>query len=493
MWLRWIGCAELNELHVGQIHSLSNRHINWLLVAGMSSELIIPTLAERVLTHSSKRKRLTIASNGQPDELQLTRLHSFILNSINPSGPATATWPDQTQWAELALTSLFRESSSIWCKRSKVKSLQNALEKFCVAGSQARADYSAVEEAWWQRHRQHLINHVKPWEWCNGNQGYALGIREGIAKPLVPAKEIKVIVKRRRLEEYNAHKEDNEYTDGLKTCPRCLHRTIIINTSACLYGDCESQKKAGAAARKLSRTAAARPEACAVRCTGNGQMKGCGCVVFALPGETRPRPRQPGGDIESYQVNRCHLHKYCDIRHAEVREGLCDVCTATLRGARRCKRCQCIDYEHSLRKCDDCVKLITSSQSDQNVDAPGEYIEQCAGPEFFDASEQSLQTYCRICTHFKKQPENKITTKGRSSRLRNERENGLWPGLVKLRKSMPKYVDLVESEFQKHYDAEGPETNTALKLLMARLGIYVSGEMMSRVYYLWKKRRGYVK
>ena len=256
----------------------------WLLIAGMSSELIIPTLAERVLTHSSKRKRLTIASNGQPDELQLTRLHSFVLNSISPSTPATGKWPDQTNWAELALTPLFRESSSIWCKRSDPKSLQNALEKFCVAGSQTRADYSAIEAAWWQRHRKNLVNHVKPWGWCNGNQGYALGIREGITKLLVPAKEIKTIVKRRRLEEYNAHKGDHEYTDGLKTCQRCLHRTVIINTSTCLYGDCESKKKAGAAARKRTSTAAARPEACEVRCTGNGQMKGCGCVVFTLPG-----------------------------------------------------------------------------------------------------------------------------------------------------------------------------------------------------------------
>ena len=110
-------------------------------------------------------------------------------------------------------------------------------------------------------------------------------IREGCSKLLLPVSAIKTITKRRRLEEYISHEGDDNYTDGLKSCPRCRHRSIIINTSTCMYGQCEKEYKDAAALKKNAKKAAARPEAIEVTCTGNSATRGCGCVVFAMPGE----------------------------------------------------------------------------------------------------------------------------------------------------------------------------------------------------------------
>ena len=215
--------------------------------------------------------------------------------------------------------------------------------------------------------------------------------------------------------------------------------------------------------------------------------------MCTCPGETAPKPRQPGGQIEAYQVKRCQLHKHCNYQHAWVRDGLCDVCTACKKGARRCHRCRCIDYEHNQRKCDACINLIERPPS---TDGPRPYTEKHAGPEFKETithleGDAPPRTYCLVCMHFKKRPENKEGTRGRSMRLREERQRGFWPGLVHLRRTMPEYVDSVEAAFQKYY--EDPGSTTDLILLMAHLGIYVSDEMKLRVYYNWKKRCGYVK
>ena len=222
----------------------------------------------------------------------------------------------------------------------------------------------------------------------------------------------------------------------------------------------------------------------------------CSIVMYACSGETVPKPRQPGGNIEPYQVSRCHMHRHCDISKAWVRDGLCDVCTARASGVRRCQRCQCIDYAYCRKKCDACVKLIERSQDDDDRDSgPGPYTQQNIGPEFAENESNAdgvSHAYCKVCVHFKKRPENKTNSSGRSQRLKQERETGAWPGLVQLRKTHPEYVDFVEAELQKMYDA-GEDTPTEIKLLMAQLGVYVSDEMKLRVYYSWKRRCGYVK
>ena len=145
-------------------------------------------------------------------------------------------------------------------------------------------EYNNDGSSWWQAHRKHLINHEKPWKWTDGHEDYAGAIRDGYTMLLVPVSEVKSIVKRRRLEEYNEHKDDVDYTDGLKTCMRCRHRTIIINTSTCLNGECAQENKVEAALRKKNKSASSTPEAIAVKCEGNNAVSGCGCVVFALPG-----------------------------------------------------------------------------------------------------------------------------------------------------------------------------------------------------------------
>ena len=59
------------------------------------------------------------------------------------------------------------------------------------------------------------------------------------------------------MEEYKAHETDDSYTDGLMTCPRCRHRSIISNISTCMYGDCDKKCKAAAALKKITKKAEA--------------------------------------------------------------------------------------------------------------------------------------------------------------------------------------------------------------------------------------------
>ena len=194
-------------------------------------------------------------------------------------------------------------------------------------------------------------------------------------------------------------------------------------------------------------------------------------------------------------MKRCGLHKNCDHRHAWIRDGLCDVCTACTKGVRRCRRCECIDYEHNRKKCDGCLKLIAESLSSGPDARLQPFEEQRAGPEFKmvgpELEQVTPRTYCLVCIHFKKKPENKKNNDMRSSRLREERLTGFWPGLVQMRLTLPDYVDKVEAEFQKYYEAPGSTTD--LILLMARLGVYCSDEMKLQVYKKWKRRCGYIK
>lgn len=244
------------------------------------------SLTERVLAHSRKRKRLTISTSLQPTEVQQKRLCDFVRNSLNSDVPATGEWPQQDQWAELALEPLFRESANVWCKRSKPKGLQSALEKICVTATRNRQEYVNDEIIWWQEHRKHLINHEKPWTWADGSENYVRAIRDGCTRLLIPVSELKSLVKRKRLEEYKERGGDDQYTDGMKTCTRCHHRTIVINTSTCLNGQCAQEFKAETALRKKNKVASTAPEAIGIKCEGNSSMAGCGCVVFALPGES---------------------------------------------------------------------------------------------------------------------------------------------------------------------------------------------------------------
>ena len=166
------------------------------------------------------------------------------------------------------------------------------------------------------------------------------------------------------------------------------------------------------------------------------------------------------------------------------------MCSARIKGSRRCKRCQCIDYLHSLKKCDACMKLIRNPDA---CNEHGEYLEERAGPEFFGTnSTTASSTYCKVCSHFKKKAENRETQKGRSKRLQDERSSNVWPGLVQMRHTQPKYVEEVEAQFQKFHETPGTTTDQKL-LMMARLGIYVSNEMKLRVCYKWKKRCGHVR
>ena len=248
-------------------------------------DVSVTSLEERVLAHSQKRKRKTTVADGQPNELQKKRLCEFVDSSLNPLSHTVGAWPSQTQWVELALEPLFRDSTSVWCQRSTFKQIQSALEKLCTIAAEDRHDHVSREETWWQRHRNNLINHRRPWKWSDGSKDYFVAIREGCSKLLSPVSAIKSITKRRRLDEYKAHEGDDNYTDGLMTCPRCRHRSIIINTSTCMYGECDKECKAAAALKKITKKAAARPEAIKLVCTGNSDTRGCGCVVFALPGK----------------------------------------------------------------------------------------------------------------------------------------------------------------------------------------------------------------
>ena len=166
------------------------------------------SLEERVLRNCNKCSRLTIVANKHPSELQFERLCEFLSSALRPPAPSIGAWPDQTQWVELALDPLFRESASVWCKRSTFKSLQTSLEKFCSRGSLAREGHLEEERKWWRRHRVNLINHEKPWRWSNGDEDWAGAIREACVKLLMPIKEVKTTVKRMRLNEYKANKEN---------------------------------------------------------------------------------------------------------------------------------------------------------------------------------------------------------------------------------------------------------------------------------------------
>ena len=107
----------------------------------------------------------------------------------------------------------------------------------------------------------------------------------GYCKPTHSPNRTLAITKRRRLDEYTANKENNNYTDGLKMCTRCRHRAVIINTTTCLNGDCDKEKKKEQLLKKRTRKAAATPQATAIKCTGEGNSRGCGCKVFVLPGK----------------------------------------------------------------------------------------------------------------------------------------------------------------------------------------------------------------
>ena len=156
-------------------------------------EVPVTSLVERVYEQARKRKRKTTAADRQPSEAQSQRIFDFINSHLNPPIPATGSWPNESQWAELALSSMFNEDPSVWCSKSTLTKLQSALEKLCTKASQARDTYSNAENCWWQVNRQHLINHEKPWTWSDANTDYARSIRAGCNKLWLPVSQIKGI------------------------------------------------------------------------------------------------------------------------------------------------------------------------------------------------------------------------------------------------------------------------------------------------------------
>ena len=156
-------------------------------------EVPVISLAERVYGQAQKRKRKTTAADRQPSEAQSQRIFDFIDSSMNPPNPATGSWPNRSQWAELALSPMFIDDPSVWCSKSTSAKLQSALEKLCTKASRARDSYSNEENCWWQVSRQHLINHEKPWTWSDANTDYDRSIRAGCNKLWLSVSKIKGI------------------------------------------------------------------------------------------------------------------------------------------------------------------------------------------------------------------------------------------------------------------------------------------------------------
>ena len=86
-------------------------------------DVSVTSLKERVLAHAQKRKRKTIVTDVELNDLQQKRLREFVESVVYTHTRITGTWSSQEQWVELALEPLFRDSTSVWCQRSTFKQL----------------------------------------------------------------------------------------------------------------------------------------------------------------------------------------------------------------------------------------------------------------------------------------------------------------------------------------------------------------------------------